>query len=208
MMNKGKFIVFEGIDGSGKSTQIKLLRNYLLSKGIDCYTTSEPTDSPFGSLIHQCMTGRVETDDRTIAGLFVADRLDHLYNKKNGLIDIINNGVTVISDRYYFSSYAYHGAYMPMDWVIEANKLSSEALKPDINIFLDIDPHKSIERLKNRNYLERYEKIESMTLIRNKYFEAFDLLKEKEKICIIKSSEDINVTQSLIREVINELYKS
>ncbi len=206
-MNKGKFIVFEGIDGSGKSTQIKLLKKYLLNKGIDCYTTSEPTDSPFGSLIHQCMTGRVETDDKTIAGLFVADRLDHLYNKKNGLINKINNGITVISDRYYFSSYAYHGAYMPMDWVIEANRLSAEALKPDINIFLDITPQKSIERLMNRNSLERYEEIESMTLIRDKYFEAFELLKEKEKVYIIKSSEDINITQSRICEVINELYK-
>lgn len=206
-MNKGKFIAFEGIDGSGKSTQIKLLKKYLLSKGINCYTTSEPTDSPFGSLIHQCMTGRVETDDKTIAGLFVADRLDHLYNKKDGLIDKINNGISVVSDRYYFSSYAYHGAYMPMDWVIEANRLSAEALKPDINIFLDITPEKSIERLKNRDSLERYEKFESMTLIRNKYFEAFELLKEKEKVYIIKSSDDINVTHSLICEVINELYK-
>ena len=205
-MDKGKFIVFEGIDGSGKSTQVKFIKKYLLSKGIDCYTTAEPTDSPFGSLIRQCLNGRIETDEKTIAGLFVADRLDHLYNKKDGLIEKINSGISVISDRYYFSSYAYHGAYMPMEWVIEANRFSSEALKPDLNIFLDIDPQKSFERLKKRNSLERYEKIESMTLIRNKYFEAFELLKDKEKICIIKSCEDIEATQSLICEVINKLF--
>ena len=114
-MAKGKFIVFEGIDGSGKSTQIKLLYKYLTSKGVPCYTTFEPTDSPFGSLIRQCLSGRIETDDKTIAGLFVADRLDHLYNAKCGLIEKINSGITVLCDRYYLSSYAYHGAFMDMN---------------------------------------------------------------------------------------------
>ncbi len=205
-MEKGKFIVFEGIDGSGKSTHIKALSKYLTSKGIKCYTTYEPTDSPFGSLIHQCMTGRIETDDKTIAGLFVADRLDHLYNKTNGLLDKINNGITVISDRYYFSSYAYHGAYMPIDWVINANSLSAQALRPDINIFIDIDPETSIDRLKKRNSLERYEKLESLSLIRQKYFEAFELMKDVERVEIVKSAEDISKTERAIREIVDKLY--
>lgn len=206
-MEKGKFIVFEGIDGSGKSTQIKLLSKYLTAKGIPCYVTCEPTDSPFGSLIHQCMTGRVETDDKTIAGLFVADRLDHLYNKKNGILQKINEGVTVLSDRYYFSSYAYHGAFMSMDWVIEANRLSAEALKPDINIFIDVEPEVSVERLKSRGTMERYEKLESMKKIRQKYFEAFELLKDKEKIAIVKSNSDLKVTERSVRDIVDELYR-
>ncbi|MBO5328835.1 MAG: dTMP kinase [Clostridia bacterium] len=206
-MEKGKFIVFEGIDGSGKSTQIKSLAKYLTAKGIPCYITCEPTDSPFGSLIHQCMTGRVETDDKTIAGLFVADRLDHLFNKKNGIIDKINSGITVLSDRYYFSSYAYHGAFMPMEWVIEANRLSAEALKPDVNIFIDVEPEVSVERLKSRGATERYEKLESMRKIREKYFEAFELLKDSEKIAIVKSDVDVKVTEKSVRSVIDELYK-
>ena len=65
-VNKGKFIAFEGIDGSGKSTQIQLLSNKLRELGIYCYTTMEPTDSPIGSLIHQIMTGRIKTDNRVM----------------------------------------------------------------------------------------------------------------------------------------------
>lgn len=203
---KGKFIVFEGIDGCGKSTHIKLLKNYLESKNILCYVTFEPTDSPIGSLIHQCMSGRIETDDKTIAGLFVADRLDHLFNKTNGIIEKLNQGYTVISDRYYFSSYAYHGVSMPMKWVIEANKLSAEALKPDINIYIDVDPKTSWSRLCKRGSLEKYEKIEYLEKVRGKYFEAFETIKD-EKVRIINSDEDINKTSQLIFEVIDELYK-
>ena len=65
VMNRGKFIVFEGIDGSGKSTQLKMLSKYLQGKGIPCVTTCEPTDSPFGGLLRACLTGRLETDERT-----------------------------------------------------------------------------------------------------------------------------------------------
>ncbi|MBE7089014.1 MAG: dTMP kinase [Clostridiales bacterium] len=205
-MAKGKFIVFEGIDGSGKSTQIKLLYKYLTLKGIPCYTTFEPTDSPFGSLIRQCLSGRIETDDKTIAGLFVADRLDHLYNAKCGLIEKINSGVTVLCDRYYLSSYAYHGAFMDMNWVIDANRLSAEALKPDVNIFIDVAPEVTIERIKARGASDRYEKLESMKKIRQKYFEAFELLKDTERVEIVKGADDIKVTEKRIREVADKIF--
>ena len=70
--DQGIFIAFEGIDGSGKSTQITILNERMKEEGIHCYTTMEPTDSPFGSLIHQIMTGRIKTDNKVIAALFVA----------------------------------------------------------------------------------------------------------------------------------------
>ena len=109
---RGRFIVFEGIDGSGKTTQIQLLKNRLQQEGIECYSTREPTDSPIGSLIHQIMTGRVRSDNKVIAALFVADRLDHLLNPTDGILEKIGSGISVISDRYYFSSYAYHSIDM------------------------------------------------------------------------------------------------
>ena len=205
-MNKGKFIVFEGIDASGKSTQIKMLSQYLKEKNIPFYITREPTDSPFGALAHQCMTGRIQTDDKTIAAICAADRLDHLYNKVNGLLDKIAQGVTVISDRYYFSSYAYQGSYMPMDWVIEANRLSAEALRPDVTIFIDVDAETSMDRLKARADLERYEKLESMLKIRAKYFEAFEKLKEKEVVRIVQSQKEPAATQAQIRKIADEIF--
>jgi dTMP kinase len=186
--SKGQFIVFEGLDGSGKSTQIKYLANKLLTKGLKVYETCEPTDSPIGSLIHQIMIGRIHSDQKTIAALFVADRIDHLLNDVNGIYDKVMNGVIVISDRYYFSSYAYHGIHIPIEWVINANSLSEEILRPDINIFLDLSPEKCLDRLnKERWHFELYENIENMRSVRKKYLESFKILKDKEKVIIINA---------------------
>lgn len=184
-VSKGNFIAFEGIDGSGKSTQIRMLDARMKEQGIYCYTTMEPTDSPIGSLIHQIMMGRIKTDNKAIAALFVADRLDHLLNDVNGIVNKINEGTTVITDRYYFSSYAYHSVDMPMDWVIKANEQSSNILRPTVNVFIDISPDVAIERIaKNRFHQELFEKKSRLIKVREKYLEAFDKLKEEE--CIIK----------------------
>lgn len=197
--SKGVFIAFEGIDGSGKSTQIGLLGKRLKDMGINLYETREPTDAPVGSLIHQIMTGRIKTDNKVIAALFLADRLDHLLNDADGLCDKINNGVSVISDRYYFSSYAYHSVDMDMDWVIDANSVCAELLKPTFTIFIDITPDEAINRIsKGRYKSELFETKERLTLVREKYMEAFEKLKDEENIIIIdgnqtpeKISEDI-----------------
>lgn len=194
-MEKGSFIAFEGIDGSGKSTQIRLLGERLKEEGICCYATMEPTDSPIGSLIHQIMTGRIKTDNKVIAALFAADRLDHLLNDVDGIMHKINEGITVLTDRYYFSSYAYHSVDMPMDWVIRANEQSSNILRPTVNIFIDIDPDAAMERIaKNRFHQELFEKKSRLVKVREKYMEAFEKLKDVENIVIIdgnRSQEEI-----------------
>jgi len=186
MSNSGKFVAFEGIDGSGKSHQIRLLCEKIRDTKRKTYETFEPTDSPIGSLIHQMMTGRINSNDKTIAALFVADRLDHLLNDVNGILQKVVDGNIVLTDRYYFSSYAYHGIHMPLEWVIDANHLCHEILKPDINIFIDVPPERCLERInKERWHLELYENLENMKRVRDKYFEAFDVLSDKEHIVII-----------------------
>lgn len=201
--NRGKFIAFEGIDGSGKSTQIQLLAEKLLEEKIYFYTTMEPTDSPIGSLIHQIMTGRIKTDNKVIAGLFVADRLDHLLNDVNGIIGKINEGITVISDRYYFSSYAYHSIDMPMEWVIKANSQSSALLKPTVTVFIDVDPDVAVERIaKNRYQKELFEKKSRLIKVREKYYEAFDKLKDEEKVIIIDGNRSVSeIADDIWKEV-------
>ena len=204
-VKKGKFIAFEGIDGSGKSTQIRLLANKLKEIGVYCYTTMEPTDSPIGSLIHQIMTGRIKTDNKVIAGLFVADRLDHLLNDVNGVLSKIMEGTTVITDRYYFSSYAYHSVDMPMDWVIQANAQSKELLQPTVTIFIDVNPDNAVERIaKNRFNQELFEKKSRLIKVREKYLESFEKLKDEENIVII----DGNRSQEEIAEEIWDKVKS
>lgn len=184
-MKRNLFIALEGIDGSGKSTQVKLLADNLKKAGHKVYSTFEPTDSPIGSLIRNIFNHKIEADHRTIAGLFVADRLDHLLSKTNGILKKLEEGYTVITDRYYFSSYAYHGTHMSLDWVIEANSLSAGLLRPDLNIYIDISPDISITRLnKGRSSMELYETIENLRNVRDKYLEVIEQLKLKENIFV------------------------
>lgn len=182
-MKKNFFIAFEGIDGSGKSTQVKLLKEKLEESGLKVYTTCEPTDGPMGKMIRDMFNGRAEADHRIIAALFVADRLDHLLNKKNGILKMLAEGYTVITDRYYLSSYAYQSPYIDLDWVIKANSLSAGLLRPDLNIYIDISPEMSIERLnKGRTSTELYETLDNLTTVRTKYLEIIGLLKDEEEI--------------------------
>jgi dTMP kinase len=206
MMRKNLFLAFEGIDGSGKSTQSKLLAEKLKEKGLNVYHTTEPTDSPIGAMIRKIFRHEMEADHRTIAGLYVADRLDHLTNSKNGLIKKLGEGFIVISDRYYFSSYAYQGTHMPIDWVIAANSQSAELLRPDLNIFIDVSPEQCMKRLnKNRTQIELYESLENLNNVRAKYFEAFEKLKNEEKIYIVDGNRSIEEIFSDIWSTVSAL---
>lgn len=196
-MKKNLFIAFEGIDGSGKSTQVKLLSDNLEKTGHKVYSTCEPTESPIGSIIRSIFKHRIEADHRVIAGLFVADRLDHLLNKTNGILKKLEEGYTVITDRYYFSSYAYQGAHMSLDWVIEANSLSADLLRPDLTIYVDISPDISMQRLIiGRSSIELYETKENLRNVRAKYLEAIEQLKFQEHVFVTngdRSPEEIAI---------------
>lgn len=181
-----QLIVFEGIDGSGKSTQAKLLADQMIANGYKIYSTFEPTKSRIGSIIRDIFTHQMEADHQTIAALFLADRLDHIQNKEYGMLKKLEEGYTVICDRYYFSSYAYHGVHVDIDWVIQANSLCAALLKPAINIFIDVMPEVAMKRINaNRDMVEIYESLDNLTSVRNKYLEAFEKQKHAEQLCII-----------------------
>ena len=88
---RGCFFALEGIDGSGKSTQLALLAGALERAGYPCSTTCEPTGGPVGTLLRQVLTGQVTCDSRVVAPLFVADRLDHLLRPGDGLLATLEN---------------------------------------------------------------------------------------------------------------------
>lgn len=187
---KGNFIAFEGIDGSGKSTQIGLLAERLKKEGVCCYTTMEPTNAPVGSLVRQVMTGRIRMDNKAIAALFAADRLDHLLNEVDGIAAKIEEGTTVLTDRYYFSSYAYHSVDVPMEWVIRANEQSALILRPTVNLFIDVGPDTALERIaRNRFHQELFEKKSRLVEVRENYKKAFDLLAGEEKYTVIDGNQ-------------------
>lgn len=200
-MKKGIFIAFEGIDGSGKSTQITMLADKIRQEGIRCYQTCEPSGGPIGSLTRQILTGRIKTDNRVIAAMFAADRLDHLLNDVDGIVQKVEEGICVITDRYYFSSYAYHSVDVPMDWVIKTNEESAKVLRPDVTVFLDIDADTAMERItKNRFHTELFEKKSRLEKVRNNYFKAFDLLKDEEKVLIVDGTKSVE-------EIAEEIWK-
>jgi len=200
---KNRFIAFEGIDGCGKSTQIQLLKKRLVEAGHRVYVTNEPTDSPIGSVIRNIFKGRIQADHKTIAGLFVADRLDHLQNSNNGILQKLEEGYTVLCDRYYLSSYAYQGAHVDMHWVIEANRLSVELLRPDLNIYIDITPEISMQRLhSNRSDIEIFENLENLKKVYTAYQKAFDLVNQQEKIVRINGNQTLEMVADEVWEAI------
>ena len=157
------FIVFEGIDGAGTSTQIKKICEKNPQK---FFQTAEPTSLETGKFLRKMLGGEFSVDEKTNSFLFAADRAEHLYGK-NGIIEQINNGKTVISDRYLFSSLAYQsiscGEELP-------KLLNSTFPLPEILFFFEIDPEISLKRVDSRNEKkEIYEKIETQKKIAMEY---------------------------------------
>ena len=205
-MKKNLFIALEGIDGSGKSTQTKLLTQKLEQEGMKVYATCEPTNGPIGKMIRDIFTHKLEADHRTIAPLFVADRLEHLLNPVNGIIKMLADGYTVITDRYYFSSYAYQSPHVGMDWVIQANSICANLLRPDVNIYIDISPEISVERIsRGRDKVELYESLDELVKVKEAYFQVMEQLKNEETIRVIDGNRMPDLISLDIWNIISNL---
>lgn len=193
-MSKGKFIVLEGLDGSGKSTQLKLIRKKLESLGKKVYCTAEPTDSPTGKYLRTILSESLEKDMYLQSALFLADRLEHITNPDCGIRKYLDEDYIVISDRFYFSSFAYQGTAIDMDWVMDINLKCERMLKPDLCIFFDVNPDTCKNRIdKTRSKPELYEKdIKKIREIRKNFLTVFEKLSDTHKIEIIDSNADIN----------------
>jgi len=169
----GKFIVFEGLDGSGKTLQANLLKERLLSEGHKVYLTSEPSDGPAGHLLRQVLSGRIQGEENLIAGLYVADRLDHLHNPMNGVLKKLEEGYIVISDRYFLSSCAYQGLDFDDRWIEAANSLALSSLHADLTIFLELTAERAMSRREeSANSKECFEKVETLKRVEQNYKKA------------------------------------
>ncbi len=157
---QGIFITFEGIDGSGKDTQAKLLAKYFKNKGYSVIRTREPGGTSIGEKIRKILLSPKisRVDQRAEVLLFAASRAQIV---SNIIKPALEKGKIVISNRYVDSSYAYQGIArkMGLDWVIEINKWATQGLLPDITFFLDIPEELGLKRVdKSRNIRDKIEK--------------------------------------------------
>lgn len=204
---KGRFIVFEGIDGAGKSTQMEKLRQKLVSEGRKVFITAEPTQSVTGGILRDALSGNYRRTASELAAMFLADRVFHNVNESVGIKQALERGFDVISDRYYYSSFAYQGLDSDIDWVINMNFNCPDIKRPDLCIFLDLDAEKSKSRIDtNRATVEIFEQAEILDKIRNKFFDVFNRLKD-ENIEIVDASGTVDEVAGKIASVVDKLPK-
>jgi dTMP kinase len=199
-MIDGHFIVIEGIDGSGTTTQCSILANRLLGEGLPAHTTREPSDGPIGVLIRQILSGRVVTPSQhgarpptwaTMAALFAADRLDHLEAE---IHPNLHDGVTVICDRYDHSSVAYQtvsagGSEEVSSWVLALN---SHARRPDLTLVLDVDPEVAAARRSGRFGSPELYEVNEMQADLAEFYAKIDELFPNDRIVHIDADGDVD----------------
>lgn len=179
------YIVFEGIDGAGKSTQIKLLKEWLEANGLEVETMVEPTDSEVGKLIRKILQRHDATTDRiqkTLGLLFAADRMlimDKLSDDKK----------VILSDRSFISSLAYQE---PTEWIRELNKY---AKKPDLVLLLDLDVKTSVARTSGE---DEFENEEFLTNVKANYLKIIKDFNHE----IIDANNGINKVSSDIKKAV------
>ena len=159
-------------------------------------TTCEPTTFPSGKFIREVLSGDVKLNQATLAALFLADRIEHILHPGEGLLELLESGQHVISDRYYFSSLAFQSEYVPMQWLASANKICKDLLSASYTFYLNVDPAVCYERLQgSRKHLEIFEHPEKLQLTHEKYMEAFQQYGGGENIIMIdgnRSKEEIH----------------
>ena len=188
-----KFIVIEGLDGSGKTTQLRLLAEKLRAMGRTVAETAEPTASATGGLIRDALSGFTPRTGTEIAALFMADRVAHNVNPVNGIEKMLSEGRDVISDRYYYSSLAYQGSVSDPEWVFHINVDCPQIRKPDLCVFLDLDDSDCCERMEQgRSFREIYENRDALNVIRQRYFDTFRRLEGRDNIAIVNAARPLD----------------
>lgn len=192
----GKFIVFDGLDGSGQSTQAGLLRDFLIEEGYLVVSTKEPTlDSEAGRKIRQALDKAVEVDPQQLQELFTQDRQEHLENK---IFPALKEGKAVISDRYFFSTFAYGVADgLDLESLIEMN---DEFLLPDLTFILKVSPAVCIQRIEKRGEEKKlFEKKEKLV----KVWQTYQILPNRfQNVYMIEGEKTIEEVFSQIKEVV------
>ena len=207
MNRKGLFIVFEGIDGCGKTTQANRLADMLRAEGREVVLTAEPTGLPSGKALREALSGRVKKSECEMAAMFVMDRIAHNIDDEIGIQNLVARGVDVICDRYYYSSLAYQGHATDYAWVKAMNVGCPEIRKPDLCIYLDLLPEESLRRINaGREALEIYENTETLTGVRKQFLSVIEDLGETDNIKIVNAADSCDNIANIIAEMVKNLF--
>jgi dTMP kinase len=195
---KGFFICIEGLDGCGKTTQTKFLANRLAKEYAAVYS-AEPSQGKIGQFIKEyCLHGETRGSAIVEALLFAADRYEHV---KNEVTPALSQGKLVVSDRYVYSSLAYQGAAgVDLDWIRTINR---DAIRPDLAIFIDVDPESVVRRLKPRRSV--MENLRTQKKVRELYLKFVD---QKELVRIDGNQELDAVSEEILKVVSAFLQKA
>jgi len=192
-MSKGLFVVLEGIDGSGTSTQLQRLAVELRGRGFAIHTTAEPTTGPIGRFIRDVLEKRERISSPGLALAFAADRLHHVETE---ILPKLDAGTIVLADRYVLSSLAYQGLDNPLPWVEDLNK---HALTPSLSILLRVSPEVAAERRAKRGSPdELFDAAEKQRAIAKEYDRVFELPQHGPKVVLDASPSIEKLTVEIL----------
>jgi dTMP kinase len=211
----GKLIVFEGLDGSGQTTQAHLLTKWFADKRNQlAYYTKEPTDGPVGALLKLALSNRLvcvkstkraeALDHVTMALLFAADRQDHL---DNDIIPKLKDGIHVIADRYYLSSLAYQSVRVEFDWIKFINR---HTLRPDLTVFLEVPPAICVKRMQSQRWhVELYEDLTTLEKVHQNFLYARKRLgTEGERIELVDGNQPPKDVHRIVVQITKNYLRS
>jgi dTMP kinase len=200
----GAFITFEGIDGSGKSTQLKMLATYLRSRGLDVVTTREPGGTPLGNRLREALLQTGEhVDPLAELLLYAADRAQHV---RTVLRPSLALGKIVLSDRYADATAAYQGAGrgFPPELIETVIRLATEGLKPGLTLLFDLSVEDSLARTRRRGNGEQdrldAENADFHSRVRDAYLRI--AAAEPQRVKVIPAGGSINETQAQVLDIV------
>lgn len=197
------FIVLEGLDGAGTTTQLNKLKQEIEKSSVTVHTTNEPTKRPIGKLVRTVLSGEFKTTDLSLARLYSADREDHLFNDEDGILKQIKDNKIVVSDRYLYSSLAYQGVNCNYDKVLELN---ADFPHPQILIYIETPVDECIGRIDKRGEKkEIFEKKDFLTKVNNNYNKILSTLPNDVNLIKIDGTLSIDEITSIMVQKVKQI---
>ncbi|MFW5826881.1 MAG: dTMP kinase [Alkalispirochaeta sp.] len=195
------FIVFEGLDGAGTTTQARELVRFLTDRGTRAEFTCEPTDYLTGVTIRRLLTGPEFAQPWTLALLFAADRHEHLERPETGIRARCREGVTVVSDRYLFSSIAYQGAFVESAAV---ERLNHGFPLPEHLIFIDTPQDEASRRLAERGPRDTLEQTDVQVRVAKRYRGVIDAFADQSDM-MVHTIDGTRTREQVFRDILQAL---